>query len=276
MVDYADLGRTILAYTLAGLFAGVWLLHSHILLMAGCGLEFGWFRMCCGNNHVQSATAHIIGLVIGSWTTPGIVVYIMHNYTEWYSEIQSWEIAYILWGFAAGLIVLSLVSWVELYHDGKRTKRTEFWKQLMRPFGFDFSAGNLAVVLVPLVSFAPAIVGGYIANFVFEETFTLECDDKYNQISTMCQDGVCCITLSNHENWIHFIPELAGSALTAWGVVTLIGSFVIAQFKKGSKDDDDDDDDEDDEDDEENQDPLISKSEDESQAINVSDVDGAQ
>ena len=165
---------------------------------------------------------------VGPLMTPAIIIFIINNVTDSYPEIQSWQCAYILSGFTLALIQIINLWWVDWRHYGDEEKNEQFWSALLLPFGFKSNQdGDTSLFTLPLLSLAPAIVGGYIANFILERTYSLDCDERYNPISTMCEDGVCCITVSNHENWFDFLPKLGGSIVTAWGVVKFIGTFVI-------------------------------------------------
>ena len=258
-----------LAMTLASLIIVILVIHSHILLAVGDLIDQSAQNWCfCHSDRAKIVAVYMFREIIGLWTTPGMIVYFLNR--GLYTEIQSWQVAYIVWGFAVGLFMLVELLWVRLYHNSNQEKRIEFWKRLLQPFGLQISTG-VGKFFVPLVSVAPAIMGGYFANFVLEETFTLECDERYNPISTMCQDGVCCITLSNHDNWMHFIPELGGAVATAWGVafalVKYVASFVVNQLITERVEDDD------------GTTLELTNSinlEDESQAINVKDAKGAE
>ena len=107
----------------------------------------------------------------------------------------------------------------------------EFCKILLLPFGLrSEDTGDSFNFTVPLVSLAPAIVGGYIANFILEKTYSLECDVDFNSFADICEgegvEKVCCITVSNHQNWFDFLPDLAASILAGWGIVKLIATFI--------------------------------------------------
>lgn len=67
----------------------------------------------------------------------------------------------------------------------------------------------------------------------------LECNTNYNSFSHICEDGVCCITISNHEDWFGVLPKLASSILAGWGVVKAIGLFLIYYSNSEVKLDDD-------------------------------------
>ena len=159
--------------------------------------------------------------------TPGLIVFILNDVTDSYPEIQSWQCAYILSGVTVGLVQIIKLLWVDWYHYGDEVKDRQFWDLLLFPFGFKSANEGTDFFSLPLLSLAPAIVGGYIANFILEEKYSLECDVRYNPISTMCEDGVCCITVSSHEDWFDFMPKLGGSVVTAWGVVKFIGIFIL-------------------------------------------------
>lgn len=204
-----------------GLWA-IWLLHGHIFFCIG-GCVFS----------INKYVGELIELALGPLTTPGIAVLIMNEVCGVYGQIQSWQVAYILWGVGVSLLFTAFVVWKHRYDPDDETKsRNEHIEQFMRmtllPFGVTAKeCGNSFMFLVPLVSTAPALVGGYIANFILAPSYTLECDIAYNVISEICEDGVCCLTVSSHEDLITFAPKLASSILAGWGIVKYLALFLI-------------------------------------------------
>merc|ERR1712062_325446 len=103
-------------------------------------------------------------------------------------------------------------------------------KWLLYPFGIKPSdAGDSDYWSIPLVSFAPAMVAGFLANFFLETKYLFECDKSlYDSISDVCfdEEGVCCMAISSHTAPITFMASLASTILAAWGVVKTIGYLI--------------------------------------------------
>lgn len=68
--------------------------------------------------------------------------------------------------------------------------------------------------MTPLV-IAPAIICAYVASFLLEQKFNLECD-------IMSVTDIC-----DHGEWSDFLPKLASSILAAWTIVNAAGVFLI-------------------------------------------------
>merc|ERR1719471_2425755 len=89
--------------------------------------------------------------------------------------------------------------------------------------------GNSSMFLIPSVALAPSIVTGIIANFILEETYSLECDIAYSSICDLyLENGVCCITISSHDEWYTFAPKVASMMAASWGIVKLVTTFLIS------------------------------------------------
>jgi len=176
---------------------------------------------------INVVLSQTLAFAIGPMITPGLIVFILNDVTDSYPEIQSWQCAYILSGVTVGVVGITNLLYADWYHYGDEVKNRQFWDLLLLPFGFKSGNESTDIFILPLLSLAPAIVGGYIANFILERKYILECDEQYNPISTMCEDGVCCITVSSHESWFDFMPKLGGSVVTAWGAVKFIGIFIM-------------------------------------------------
>ena len=164
---------------------------------------------------------------IGTLTTPILVVYVTNHVFHSFDEIQSWQISHIVCGCCVAFLVASRAAYAS-YGINQRKKDHAFRAMLLRPFGIASpkKSGKSWMYTIPLVSLAPAIVIGFSANFFLETTYILKCNEIYNSISTMCEDGVCCITSSNRQEWVDFIPKFASSILSAWSVVKSLGYFI--------------------------------------------------
>ena len=199
------------------------MLHMHIFLC---------FGFCVGIKGHENASEIVLNL--GILTTPPIAVFLINNVGDFYPEIQSWEISWIIWGVCVFLIGISECVWIRHSSSERQTAIHEFGKVLLSPFGIIAKdIGGMYSYICPLVAVAPSIVGGYIANFFLEIKYYLDCDPSYNDISNICENEgtpneVCCITFTSHQEWIEFLPQLASSSLAAWGAVKVLGTFLVA------------------------------------------------
>ena len=164
-------------------------------------------------------------------STPPIVVFLINDVAGVYPEIQSWEISWIIWGCIVFLIGIMEQIYVH-YSDKHYEDATKVYGQLLvAPFGLKIDAEYITDVymyICPLVALAPAIVGGYMANFFLEIRYFLDCDAGYNDISAICIDEICCVAVNSHEDWVEFLPKVASSSVAAWGVVKIFGTFLLS------------------------------------------------
>jgi len=265
------------AFALKWVLFATWLIHCHIFWCFGALLDLKVLKDDASDFHID--LTRCLMYIPGPLITPGLVVLIINDVAGAFDEIQSYQIAYILWGIFIGFIYIAfiLTHWTNIRRPSaneknlaEQSKPTEsggtepvpsersaprdlesgrsgtteppdpdgedreelFCKLLMRPFGVHaIKTGESFNFVVPLVALAPAIVGGFIANFVLEKTYSLECDAEFNAMATICEgegaDRVCCVTVSNHENWIDFGSNLAASILLAWGYVKYMAWFIL-------------------------------------------------
>eukprot|EP01083_Nonionella_stella_P243514 848451_1 len=106
-------------------------------------------------------------------------------------------IAHIVWGFCVSMYWMFYVIVIK---SGKyNSVNAMLWKVI----GIDLpveqqkSKGFISVLLASLI---PAITAGFIANFILEEKFILECD-KNTKESNLCADNrdKCCTIISSHD-----------------------------------------------------------------------------
>lgn len=206
--------------------------YVHANVFACCGYFLLWFF----DDYCATIAAFIL-ISPGTAVTTSVVVYLLNDVVGLYDELQSWQVAYILWGAfcCLGLMTPEICSIVQRKGEDEAWKvRETFDKFLLYPFGVKaVYAGNSCVWTLPLVSCAPALVGGFIANFIFEERHILECDKSYNVFSNICEENVCCIVISSHDNWINFITKLASSIIAGWGIVKSVGFFITTYGDDG-------------------------------------------
>ena len=164
---------------------------------------------------------------IGVSITASIVVFLI-QYFGVYDEIQSWQIAYLTWAFSFSLLCFaqSIVTYIK---GGQNfaDEVDEYWNaKMLQPFGIKANdAGSTSNWSFVLVACAPAIVFGYLANFILEEKFILSCSK--NLQTDICNDDVCCELVSSHTDWIVFLVQLASSSLAAWGFIRYVGLLLL-------------------------------------------------
>lgn len=116
------------------------------------------------------------------------------------------------------------------YPPYKSHRKNEFNRWLLHPFLSDGNydklenAGDSAMFTVPLISLAPAILIGYVYNFMTQNTSILECSPAFD--TSICEGDVCCKLVSQCAQWTTFMPTLSG-ALFAWGLVKILATFLI-------------------------------------------------
>lgn len=214
------------AFTLQWTIGIVWVLHQHIFCLLGLIVR----------DHCQCTNPYCGSILqqIGTLTTPIVIVYITNDVFNEFADIQSWQISHIIWGCCVAFLVCVRVVWVYWYGKNVRT----FHDTLLNPFGIKSpkNSGKSWMYTIPLVALAPAIFVGFISNFVLEETYILKCDEIYNSISTICENGVCCNAISNHDDLVDFVPKVASSMLAGWGIVKSLGYFITVYGEKVSLD----------------------------------------
>lgn len=207
-----------------------------IIFFVGHLLPFIPFGICVASIFKQERNKKAssgIMVALGPLTIPFGSVYLMNNILEWYVEIQSWQISYICWGICVAIFVVTENIWNLRSELEWETARLEHVNFLFFPFGIKVKTAGMAnVYSFSLLALAAAIVGGFIANYMFEIKYYLQCDVKYNNASGFCTkgimiDGVCCVTLNSHDEWMDFLPELASSCLAAWGLIKVLGTLLV-------------------------------------------------
>jgi len=160
-----------------------------------------------------------------SMTTASIVVTI-NIVGDMYHEIQSWEVCYITWS-----ICVSIAYWISaVFYEDTVDPRNRASKWLLRPFGIKPSdAKDSFMWSITLVSFAVAMVAGFLANFALEKKYHFQCHhSEFDSISDVCykNEEICCIAISSHTKPITFLSSLASTILAAWGVIKVIGYLI--------------------------------------------------
>ena len=198
----------------------------------------------CDNKLERSRTkfAFIILSTLGLLIVPFIIVYSILlgavDHSGWNGEIQSWMISYLSWGIFSFLystiVALAIVMEVKL----TLIMALMFWI-IGVDFG-DIDPDNfranltfaLAVVFVypALAALLPATIIGFIANYVLEEQFELQCSHDITD-SELCFDDKygCCEIISSHniQDSYQFMGGLSSNILATWAIIRIIGYLMV-------------------------------------------------
>eukprot|EP01084_Bolivina_argentea_P147079 257376_1 len=182
----------------------------------------------------------------GMLYSPAIIVFSVLSSTDTWNEIQSWMISYIIWGITSFLFTISYLFGVFLY---KRNVLKLLDNVILLIIGINFgefdvmslldggdSTITIMFMMFVLPSFAslfPSAVIGFLANFVLEEKFVLECGDNVSE-EYLCFDDEygCCEVISSHDyrDTYGFVGGLASNVIAAWAVIRVVGYLVINAF----------------------------------------------
>lgn len=207
-----------------------WFLHYHVLL---CCLIPTVFALYLWDEEDETLWASILACFCCSWlfvpvaflspcATPIAVTILINDVGDFYEEIQSWQVTYIIWGTSCGALLYAI-----LYGAQRDIDQSTIENWLLWPFGIKVKESDAAWIwLVPLVSIAVAIVGGFIANYILAKRYLLDCDESYT--TGRCYDGMCCRLVSSHDvrESSRFLGDLASNILAAWGVVKATAYFI--------------------------------------------------
>merc|ERR1719242_1832036 len=122
-----------------------------------------------------------------------------------------------------------------IHGDDVEQFRSKVAKWLLKPFGVNPSQQSQRSIFwsIPLVSLAPSMVAGFLANFFLETKYLIACDQSlFDPISDVCfhEEGVCCMVISSHTKPITFLASMASTILAAWGVVKGIGLLICSAY----------------------------------------------
>eukprot|EP01083_Nonionella_stella_P125690 380180_1 len=156
-----------------------------------------------------------------------------------YSEIQSWMVAYMSWGFCFAMVYLirdfaHVTSNVKLMHLEKTIVLLITGIAISE--NVDSNTGELRV----LMCFLPGSVCGFLANYILQERFMLKCKQSYTDSSVCFDDGVgCCQVISSHDlmNAYYFTGGLVSNILASFTVIRISAwmlTFVNPEFKSYS------------------------------------------
>jgi len=171
--------------------------------------------------------------LLSMFATPFVVsIYLINDVFEVYPEIQSWQISYIIWGCSCGaLCTIGLICTIKEH-------QTLFQNGILYPFGISVqNQSDTSLWVVPLVSMAVSIVGGFFANYALAERHLLKCDPSFTE--GLCHDGLCCLPISSHEitESSRFLGDLASNILAGWAVVSGMAYFIIKNDEEVEADD---------------------------------------
>eukprot|EP01084_Bolivina_argentea_P197289 338116_1 len=183
----------------------------------------------------------------GMTVTPFVVIYtILSN--EHYNEIQSWMIGYIVWGIMS--YISSTIYIATIAFEAHMTT-TYVNNIILLIAGVDFGnidqrkilrstrvAGSWIAVtcLFPsLSSLLASAICGFIANYVLEEQFQLECSEDIRNEFCFHSNSGCCNIVSSHDgelsNSYSFLGGLASNIVASWGLIRICG-YVLAHSTK--------------------------------------------
>ena len=191
----------------------------------------------------------VVICTLGLTFMPFIMVYVVLldsvDVDEWNGEIQSWMIAYISWGIISYLLSMIVLSTM-VYETWKQMEKMKTLMHIMFfiigvDFGdIDFQAlynsnmvfGFCVVGVFPsMVASLPSAIVGFIANFVLEEKFVLQCSDDIDD-TDLCFNNSghgCCQVISSHDlrNSYSFMGGLASNILATWAIIRILGYLIV-------------------------------------------------
>jgi len=212
-----------------------WVLHFHALILLCCPMVF-CCESCISNLGLCGECVEMLIVLMAfsfMFATPYVVtLYLINEVGGLYPEVQSWQISYCIWSTSCGILMMILII------GGQKSKsRREFQhffqNLILKPFGArSGSDDDIIMWLVPLVSFAIAIVGGFFANYALDERYLLKCDPTYTD--GMCFEELCCRPIGSHEvaESSRFAGDLASNILAGWGVVKGLTYFILMNDHK--------------------------------------------
>ena len=204
---------------------------------------------CCGSYEGNVIISTILITYSGMLYVPGVVVYVVLSESTLWSEIQSWMISYIVWALVS--YIFSSGYWGSTFTNSKSKLNLMdstvkaiigvdlgdiSLVQVLSQGGVDLSAMSLMGLTFILPAFAallPAAIIGFIANFILEEKFELQCGDNIES-SYLCFEAQygCCEVISSHDyrNTYQFLGGLASNCIAVWAIIRIVGYLVVNAF----------------------------------------------
>eukprot|EP01084_Bolivina_argentea_P288639 495455_1 len=226
-------------------------LALHCLLTAPLGaLIWSLTRSECFKYSGSLIFVAIVIGYLGIVITPGVIVHIILTKTDLYNEWQSWMVVYIIFGIISFLITNAyfILNYFQRYHE-------TLSKVVLLIIGVDFGdfdvfevfdkpeddwkvsdftvVGGILFIFPALASLLPAIICGFIANFVWDEKFQLKCSgDIINDDLCFESQHGCCDVISSHDyqSSYVFIGGLASNILATWAIIRIVGYLLVNAF----------------------------------------------
>eukprot|EP01084_Bolivina_argentea_P304015 524980_1 len=171
------------------------------------------------------------------------------EYSQVYDEIQSWNVAYIVWGIILYcMICLIIVLLINDEREWSKVIMHHLFSVISIIIGVDFGdfslteavkssdamlAITVALIFPAVSALLPAAVAGFTANFILEEKFELKCsEDITNTDWCFKSEYGCCDIISSHDvnNSYAFIGGLASNVLAIWAVIRIVGYLISNAF----------------------------------------------
>lgn len=185
---------------------------------------------------------------MGILVTPCIIVSVLlTQFDDIWNEIQSWMIAYIVWGLISYLLFMIYV--IAVYCIENAEGYLDVLNNIvMITLGFDVGEFNvnsiimsnyfiltdvirgkkmdvLILMMTPFVaSLLPATVIGFIANFILDEKYELDCRQEYLDGDICIESSEsCCKIISSHDwnNIYVFMGGLSANILAMWAIIRI-------------------------------------------------------
>eukprot|EP01083_Nonionella_stella_P079724 218881_1 len=220
-------------------------------------LSFAYWRcidlesLSVGAGDRMTSVFYII-MFCGFVAPPLIMTWLLLSKLRLYDEIQSWMIAYIVWGIFT-FMVLTTYTILTIILQGRKQKK--YLRTVNRIIFFivaiDFGAFDIISMLsaknvyiedifsgqamglvtfflqMPIASLLPSAVCGFIANYILQEKFELKCRTEIVN-TNICFNSLeygCCEVISSH-NWMNsyaFMGRFASNILAVWAIIRICG-----------------------------------------------------
>eukprot|EP01084_Bolivina_argentea_P226994 383377_1 len=192
-------------------------------------------------------------LCSGTAITPIVCVSLILTQTTLYDGegLQSWMISWIVWGVLSTIFTYILIydfDWDETQQkrSGKMTNimngillitiGIDLGNTQLNPNSTEFwEAVGFMLVFPSIACCVPAAVCGFIANYFFEEKFTLKCGEEIkNDYLCLESNRGCCDVVSSYDvqNSYIFIGGLASNILAVWAICRILGYIVVHASEK--------------------------------------------
>eukprot|EP01084_Bolivina_argentea_P073091 132666_1 len=237
------------------------IIFFHVLpsmVMTACFVSFVWIMrwfilVCCYKKYTRRTWTGqfwfgiAIVAFLGIAVMPPLIIYLLLNKTSNWNEMQSWMISYCVWG----ILTYSFVTAMFLVRAGVRKIPLqkihkvmlmligiEFsvpWKQMQRDGTSTLIQACIFVLYPSVSSLLPAVIAGFITNFILEEKFVLKCNEKIqNDILCFETGHGCCEIISSHDyrNSYAFIGGLTSNIIGSWVIIRICGYLITKAHSK--------------------------------------------